>query len=124
MNFRTFAHDFMATTYKKRQKLQQLLATFFIMLLACYYSSGTLFLHSHKYDNCIVWHSHPFSNAPHSEQTAVSIASLNIFNAIATDAAEYISPLLYLIHELEDNTIPFTPQKHSSFTSLRAPPAK
>ncbi|MGM9843191.1 MAG: hypothetical protein ACI30S_03090 [Muribaculaceae bacterium] len=113
----------MATTYKNRQWLQRFLATFFIMLLACYYSSSTLFLHSHNYDNCIVWHSHPFSNAPHSEQTAVSIASLNTFNVITTDTAEYISPFLCLIQELEEEAIAFTHQKHFSFTSLRAPPA-
>ena len=87
----------MAAYKNKENIMRRNVAVFFIALLSCYYSSSTLFLHSHNIDNCIIWHSHPFSNATHSEQSAVAIATLNVINAVTAEHDYIISPFFTLL---------------------------
>ena len=92
----------MALCDRNNKRKRILLATFFIMLLSCYYFSTTVFLHSHNVNNCcIIWHSHPFSNAPHSEQSMVSLSVLSVINIVLTDTVNIAVPdnrIISLVH--------------------------
>lgn len=109
--------------YKKKENIiRQYVAVFFITLLSCYYSSSTLFLHSHNVNNCIVWHSHPFSNAPHSEQSAVAIATLNVINAVTADTDFTISPFIILLCTVTERLNETVCDLSILAEDLRAPP--
>ena len=91
----------MALCDRNNKRKRMLLATFFIVLLSCYYFSTTVFLHSRNVNNCIIWHSHPFSNAPHSEQSMVSLSVLSVINIVLTDTVNIAVPdnrIISLVH--------------------------
>ena len=53
-----------------RLRARKVLGLIFLLLFVSYYSSITLFWHSHKLGYTIIFHSHPFSNQQHNHTAA------------------------------------------------------
>lgn len=97
-----------------------------VILFICYYVGNTAFIHTHRFQNYNITHSHPFipgsHHAHHSGQEVETIALFNAFIALAVPAIVVVFQLVFLRIILPFHFITVSFRKIFSHL-LRAPPA-
>lgn len=98
-----------------------------VILFICYYVGNTAFIHTHRFQDYTITHSHPFipgsHHAHHSGEEAETIALFNAFVALAVPVIVVVFRLAFLRIILQSYPITVSFRKIFSHL-LRAPPAR
>lgn len=97
-----------------------------VILFICYYVGNTAFIHTHRFQDYTITHSHPFipgsHHAHHSGEEVETIALFNAFVALAVPVIAMVFQLVFLHIILQLYPVIISLRKIGSHF-LRAPPA-
>lgn len=109
--------------FTKISYFYKIIAVFLIGFIGIVFGCNSLFMHSHKVNDVIIWHSHPFPNAQHTTQTSyITIAQLNNAVAILSDSYTFVSYNNLHIGDVESPGIAQNFQQTSFVAVQRGPP--
>lgn len=103
--------------------VNKIIAVFLIGLVGIVFGCNTVFMHSHKVNDVIIWHSHPFPEAQHTTTSSyVVIAQLNNAVAVLSDLQLFISNNNLYIGDVESPVVEHNFQQTSFVVGQRGPP--
>jgi len=108
------------------KRVKQILTHILLLLFVTYYSSITLFWHSHHLGNTTIVHSHPFNNTQHSHTAAQYdlIKGLSETAGFVDFAALIVALALKAkSHLFDPNSISKSLQQFKTVWNRRGPPA-